>query len=113
MNLEWTSDPPWQPGPHFWRPNSTAQSVLFLLTVLDGRVMALIPADGDLEVEYVRADSIGGERSGPLSVTPKRVRLTSPRQPVHSDVSLAESGPVQPGAGDAHSAGLSPRKTCW
>lgn len=61
MNPEWTSEPPGQPGPHVWRPTATAQSVLFLLTVLDRRVMALIPADGDLGVEYVRADSMGGE----------------------------------------------------
>lgn len=61
MILDWASEPPSQPGPHFWRPNATAQGVLFMLTVLDRRVMALIPADGDLEVEYVRADSMGGE----------------------------------------------------
>ena len=61
MNLEWTSEPPSQPGPYFWRPDATAQVVLFSLTTLDRRVMALIPADGDMEVEYVRADSMGGQ----------------------------------------------------
>jgi hypothetical protein len=71
MNAQWTNDPPVQPGPHFWRPNPKAQTVLYWLTVLDGKLMAFIPTWIDLsdpvacknqiEDEYVPANQLGGE----------------------------------------------------
>ena len=61
MNLEWTSEPPSQPGPHFWRPDATAQVVLHSLTRLDGLVMAYTPEWKDEEGYYTHVDEYGGE----------------------------------------------------
>lgn len=52
MIIECTDPAPTGPGPYAFKSDDLNQVVLYWLTLLDGKLVTIIPGSGELEEEY-------------------------------------------------------------